>query len=74
MVAYRYEASAPGTADLYIYDPNHPGDDTDLIRCVETGDDERVACTQRSAQRPERTVRGFFPVRYTPRRPPEVPG
>lgn len=72
VLAYRYEQPEAGVTDLFIYDPNHPGDDSDFIRCVEddpggTGD---VTCTQHSARRKTRPIRGFFPVPYRRKRPP----
>lgn len=70
VLAYRAEQPAPGITDLYIYDPNHPGDDTDFIRCEAS--DKGVVCAQKSAYRADRPVRGFFPVRYAPKRPPAL--
>lgn len=73
VIVYRIEEPAPNVTDLYIYDPNHPGDDTDFIRCtqVDLAGKPAMLCTQRSDRRAVRSMRGFFPVRYRFKRPPE---
>lgn len=75
VIVYRIEDPAPNVADLYIYDPNHPGDDSDFIRCtqVDLAGQPAVLCHQRSSRREPRSIRGIFPVRYQTAVPPTFP-
>ena len=82
VLAYRYEQLTPFVTDIYIYDPNTPLDDTVFIHAewvtIESRQADReersvwgLRCTQRGVKQKHKEVRGFFPVRYVPRKPPD---
>jgi hypothetical protein len=80
VMAYRYAFASPDgrICDFSVYDPNHPGDDTLLIRTERVrvaGDDDAplygARCTQISGRRPSRPFHGFFPIPVIWKTPPD---
>ena len=84
VMAYGYQVISETKTDVSIYDPNYPGNDGVFIRCeqVEVGRKKSkegknipiygVACTEVIPGAPDRAVRGFFPIAYTPQEPPDL--
>ncbi len=84
VMAYGYRVISETVTDVSIYDPNYPGNDGVFIRCeqVEVGrkkskEDKHapiygMTCTEVIPGAPDRAVRGFFPIAYTPQEPPDL--
>ncbi len=72
VLAYGVTNVSANVKDIKIYDPNYPGDDTAIIRCIVQAGGTRVLC-QQDGRGGTKTVRGFFRMPYTRRTPPCLP-
>lgn len=64
VIATGYDASLPGWVRLFLYDPNHPGQEPSLLLPAQWTGGEAM---QQSTGEP---LRGFFVMAYRPSRPP----
>jgi hypothetical protein len=83
VLAYGYRQTSPDSFEIAIYDPNFPRNDSAMIvaervivgkQTLPDGRKEPVyglRCKEQAEGTPGKKVRGFFLVRYSPRRPPE---
>lgn len=78
VLAYGCLSHPDGPADLQVYDPNYPGDDTITIYTerVQVGEEDGrpvygLRCKQKRGGQDLQLVRGFFPMPYEPVEPPE---
>jgi hypothetical protein len=84
VLAHGCSEISPDVWDIHVYDPNLPRNDSVVIRAMRvtvgarrgnSGIEEPIyglRCLQKSKHSPDTKVRGFFPVAYRSRTPPEV--